>query len=86
MKQEISVDNKTQSNKINRLAYMLYMLLVLFQLITGEYDWAVANMGIALVFDPFAPVKWEDRTKLQKTCLFIHLSLLITGATFLIFR
>jgi hypothetical protein len=83
MKQIITVKCRRQSTNINRAAYILYMVLVLFQLITGDYDWAVANMGIALIFDPFAPVKWHDRTMSQKTWLLIHLTLLIAGAVFL---
>lgn len=86
MKQAITTENNAQSNKINRLAYILYMVLVLFQFITGSYEWAVANMGIALVFDPFASVKWQDRTKSQKALLFLHLALLIAGAIFLYLR
>jgi len=35
-----------------KAAYILYLVLILFQLITGDYDWAIANMGIALDFDP----------------------------------
>ena len=86
MKKEITVENKAQSASINRVAYVLYIVLVLFQLITGDYDWAVANMGIALIFDPFASAKWQDRTKPQKALLFLHLALLVAGAAFLSFR
>lgn len=85
MKQEITADNKTQSAKINRIAYLLYMVLVVYLLFSGQYDWALANMGVALIFDPFASVEWQERTKLQKALLFIHLSVLITGAAFLLF-
>ena len=86
MKQTIPAENNGQSNGINRVAYILYLVLVLFQLITGDYDWAVANLGIALVFDPFASLKWQDRTKYQKACLLIHLTLLSAGAVFLVLR
>jgi hypothetical protein len=86
MKKEITAENKAQSAAINRVAYILYMVLVLFQVIIADYDWAVANMGVALIFDPFAPARWQDRTKLQKAVLFIHLTLLIAGAAFLTFR
>lgn len=86
MKQELTAENKTRSNCINRSAYILYMMLVVFQLLTGDYESAVANMGIALVFDPFAPAEWQHRTKPQKVCLFIHLTLLFAGAAFLCFR
>ena len=85
MKQEITIEKKIQSDKINQLAYILYMVLVLFQLVTEDYDWAVANLGIALAFDPFAAAKWQDRTMAQKTWLYIHLALLIAGISFLVF-
>lgn len=86
MKQTVTSGKKAQSTYINRAAYILYLVLVLFQVITGEYDWAVANMGIALVFDPFAPLHWQERTTSQKACLLIHLTLLIAGAVFLFLR
>lgn len=86
MKQEITANNKTQSDNINRAAYILYMVLVVFQLITEDYEWAITNMGIALIFDPFGSAKWQDRTKPQRAWLLIHLSMLIAGAAFLFFR
>jgi hypothetical protein len=52
MKQALMAENKAQSNNINRAANILYLVLILFQLITGDYDWAIANTGIALDFDP----------------------------------
>lgn len=86
MKETITVCNKPQSTNINRAGYILFLVLVLFQVIKGDYDWAVANMGTALVFDPFAPLQWQERTKFQKAWLYIHLTLLITGVAFLFFR
>ena len=46
MKQELTTENKAQSANINRAAYLLYMVLVVFQLVTRDYEWALANMGI----------------------------------------
>lgn len=83
MKQAITAKSTRRLININRVGYILYLVLVIFQISTGKYDWAVANMGIALVFDPFAPLKWEDRTKFQKAVLLTHLTILIAGAIFL---
>ncbi len=58
MKQELTAKNEAQSAKINRAAFVLHMVLVVFQLVAGNYEWAVVNMGIALVFDPFSSAKW----------------------------
>ncbi len=80
MKQAITAKSKAQSNKINRYAYILYMVLVLYLVIKGDYDWAVTNMGIALVFDPFdASVKWQDRPPYQKGWLMMHVAIMVIG-------
>jgi formate/nitrite transporter FocA (FNT family) len=76
-----------KSNQINRYAYILYIILVIYLVIKGDYEWAVANMGIAMVFDPFdASVKWTDRPAYQKVWLLIHLTLTFAGLAFLLFR
>lgn len=84
MKQAIMTNKTIQSNRINRYAYGIYLLLVVYLLIKGDYEWAVTNMGIALAFDPFdATVKWHYRPFYQKAWLVIHLVLLLSGlATF----
>jgi len=86
MKQVISKVNETQSASINRAAYILYLVLVLYQWIIGDYYWAVTNMGIALIFDPFSSVTWPNRTNFQKGVLLLHLTLLAGGAAFLVFN
>ncbi|MEJ7626239.1 MAG: hypothetical protein WKF35_05215 [Ferruginibacter sp.] len=85
MKQVISVEKDIRSTRINRTGYILFLLLVLFLITKGDYDWAIANMGIGLIFDPFSPAKWEERSRSQKAVLLIHLSLLFAGAFLLFF-
>ena len=87
MKSELTAEQSIQSNRINRLCYGLYLLLVAYLLIVGDYEWAIASLGIALVFDPFdASVKWSDRPRYQKVWLLCHLTFTFAGFFFLLFR
>lgn len=87
MKQAITTNCKKQSNQINRYAYILFLILVIYHVITKDYDWAVSNLGIALMFDPFdASVKWQDRPRFQKVWLLCHLALTFAGFAFLLLK
>jgi glycerol uptake facilitator-like aquaporin len=55
-----------------RVAYVLFLLLVVYRLINGEVMEAASCLGIALIFDPFAPAKWEERKVWQKAWLVMH--------------
>lgn len=86
MKQAISSKQLTQSNRINRAGYALFMALAAYLLIKGDYDMAVSNFGIALVFDPFdASVKWSDRPLYQRAWLLCHVSLSFAGFAMIVF-
>ena len=76
MKQESIILKAPQITGL-RLAYVLYLLLVIYQLTIGDYTWAVSNLGIALIFDPFDPsVNWQNKPMYQKVWLITHLTLL----------
>ncbi len=84
MKQAITAKSKAQSTQIYRCAYILYMVLVIYLAIKGDYEWALTNMGVALVFDPFdASVKWQDRPRHQKAWLMIHLAIMALGFVYI---
>lgn len=84
MKQAITAKSKAQSTQINRYAYILYMVLVIYLVFKGDYDCALTNMGIALVFDPFdASVKWQDRPRYQKAWLMIHVAIMALGFAYI---
>ncbi len=84
MKQAITSKQCIQSNYINRGAYILYLILVVYLLIKGDYEWALTNLGVALVFDPFdVTVKWQDRTRYQKAWLIVHLVIMIAGFAYI---
>jgi formate/nitrite transporter FocA (FNT family) len=86
MKQETTLKNCSQHH-INRYVYGLYMILVIYLFIKGDYEWAFTNMGIALIFDPFDnSVKWSNRPFYQKMWLFIHLAITIGGLGFIMFN
>ncbi len=87
MKQATTANDKERSIQINRIAYILYLGLVLFLVFIGDYEWATINLGIALIFDPFdASIKWQQRPRYQKAWLFGHLMLTFAGLSYLMFR
>lgn len=87
MKQELTAKCDKQSVQINLFAYILYMVLVAYLLFKDDLEWAITNMGIALVFDPFNPkVKWQNRPLYQRVWLIVHLTLTFSGLLYLILR
>lgn len=76
---------KTKAKELNpgfyRLAYGAFILLSLYFLFFNhDISMAVANFGIALVFDPFnQQVKRNDRPVWQRVWLIVHLLILLTG-------
>ena len=86
MQKVITEKEQTQSNKINRYAYTLFLVLVVYLIIVKDYEMAVTNMGIALVFDPFdATVKWQDRPSYQRVWLITHVAIAFIGLGCLLF-
>jgi hypothetical protein len=84
---QVTAPIKSQTAGSFRLAYFLYLILVAYQLFIGDYEWAVSNFGIAMVFDPFdSSVRWKDRPRYQKVWLYTHLSLTLCGFAFLVLR
>ena len=87
MKQELVLKNCSKSTRIIRVAYSLYMILVIYSFVKGDYVWAFTNLGIALVFDPFdSTVKWQHRPLHQKAWLLSHVALMLTGLIYLYFH
>lgn len=87
MKQQLTAKQIKQSALVNRYAYLLFLVLVTYLLIKGDIEWAVANLGIAMIFDPFdARVKWQDRPLYQRVCLIAHVILTFAGFLYLIIR
>ena len=82
MKQALTVRTRRQITAIGKVAYVLCIVMFLYQSIIGDYDSATTNLLLAFVLDPFASVKWHDRTKTQKALLLLHPTLLIIGAAF----
>jgi len=86
MKLKSSAGTTPKFSPFNRYAYIAYMVLVIYLFIKGDYEWAFANMGIALIFDPFNPsVKWQQRPMYQKVWLLVHLALTFAGLFYIIF-
>ena len=86
MEKELSPQAERKYTPFNRMAYGLYVVLVIYLFIKGDYEWAFTNLGIALVFDPFDPnVKWQQRPMYQKVWLLVHLTLVVVGLFYIIF-
>ena len=86
MKQEISTEATPKFLPFNRYAYVLYMVLVIYLAVKGDYEWAFTNLGIALVFDPFDPsVKWQQRPIYQRVWLIIHVVVMCAGLIYIMF-
>ncbi|HZH99497.1 MAG TPA: hypothetical protein VEX63_00035 [Flavisolibacter sp.] len=85
MKQELTSECDKQSIQVNRFTYILYLVLVAYLFLKGDIEWAITNLGIALVFDPFdANVKWQNRPSHQKVWLIVHVTLTFVGFLYLI--
>jgi hypothetical protein len=60
---------------VNRILYGGLVLVAAWNLLfSKDYGSAAANMGIALIFDPFNPsVSWDQRPFYQRAWLIVHL-------------
>ncbi|QHW00401.1 hypothetical protein [Spirosoma endbachense] len=68
---------KSLSVKVNRMMYGSFVLMSLYLYLTGSYQDAMSNLGIALIFDPFdQAVRWDNRPRWQRAWLIIHLMIL----------
>ena len=87
MKQEPTFKTCSQTTRVNRYDYGFYMVLVIYLAIKGNYDWAITNLGVALVFDPFeTTVKWQHRPLYQRAWLLTHVAIMLAGLLFLWFQ
>jgi hypothetical protein len=87
MKQELTDKEAKQPIIVYRMAYGMFLLLVIYYLIRGDVENATINMGIALIFDPFdANIKWQDRPLYQRAWSLLHLFLAFTGLFYMLLR
>jgi hypothetical protein len=65
------------STKINRFLYAGFVVLALYYLFQRDAGTAMANLGIALAFDPFDQKQpWKERPLWQRIWLYTHLALM----------
>ena len=76
--------NRTQrpsalSVRVNRAFYAGFIFMgTYFALVSHDWSSAMANMGIALIFDPLDPkVMWNQRPLYQRVWLFTHAALVL---------
>lgn len=85
MKQELTTQQVRQSNNINRYAYIAFLLLAGYFVVTNDKESAIVNLGIAMIFDPFdAKVKWQNRPLFQRLWTLLHVGAVTAGAVFMI--
>ncbi|MFM8484871.1 MAG: hypothetical protein ACKOCH_00940 [Bacteroidota bacterium] len=67
------------NQRVNTFLYILMVSLGVFQFFnTGDLMDCFANLGIALVFDPFdKDVPWKNRKLWQKGILLVHVGVVI---------
>ena len=85
---EIKTITPAKSTPFFKIAYVLFLVLVCYNVYMAQYETALANFSIALIFDPFnTAIKWTDRPLYQKVWLFAHCIIAIIGlATLLIIK
>jgi hypothetical protein len=68
---------KDNTRNLGRTMYTLFVLLsAYFLFFRGDYGDAAANLGIAVIFDPFNPQQsWKDRPLYQRVWLIVHVVL-----------
>ena len=67
------------NQRVNTFLYILMVSLGVFQYLnSGNLMDCFANLGIALVFDPFdKDVPWKNRKSWQKGVLLVHVGVVI---------
>lgn len=68
---------KDHTKALFRVAYVLFVLLSVYNAVTGDWSDAASTLGIGLIFDPFASAKWEERKGWQKAWLLVHLLIVL---------
>jgi hypothetical protein len=78
--------NPNTNTFINRLGYSMFLLLGIYQVLWGNHcGQGIANLGIAMIFDPFNPQQpWQQRPLYQRIWLLLHVGIVICGFIYLI--
>jgi hypothetical protein len=78
MNQEIT-QRKDYTSTFNKVFYALFVLISCYFLVRGEISEAMANLGIALVFDPFnMKTPFPVRPVYQKIWLIAHVAIVFS--------
>jgi hypothetical protein len=86
MKDDQTIKTFSRTNRFNRYAYVIYLILVVYLFVKEDYEWAFINLSMSLVFDPFdVSIKWQNRTLYQRGWLLVHVTLVFAGLIFLWF-
>jgi uncharacterized membrane protein len=69
-------NTKDVTLKYSRTLYGAFVAVSVYFLLDAQWQNAMSNMGIALIFDPFnQQVTWKDRPAYQKIWLIVHVTM-----------
>ena len=70
----VKTSGRDNTRIVNRTMYSIFVLISgYFLFFRGDYGDAAANLGIALIFDPFNPQQtWKDRPLYQRVWMIVH--------------
>lgn len=75
---ESTVQSEKNTQKINRVGYIVFLITAVYFLIRSDYSTAVTFSALAPIFDPFDPkVPYGKRTPFQKGVLVANLVLTV---------
>jgi hypothetical protein len=78
MNQEFT-QRKDHTGTFNKVFYTLFVFVSCYFLIQEEYSEAMANLGIALIFDPFnLKTPFPERPLYQKIWLMTHVAIVFS--------
>lgn len=69
------IGNTDRTKIFNRVLYTAFVLVAIYLLaIQHQVAEAMSSLGLALIFDPFVPLAWEQRPRYQKIWLLVHVT------------
>jgi hypothetical protein len=88
MTKTVETKSKDWTKSFNKILYTGFILIAVFYLLYSKnIPEAVTSLGIALIFDPFNPKQpWSQRPLYQRVWLFVHVSIVLLGFVYFLFR
>jgi hypothetical protein len=65
---------KPKQQKVNRMVYGIFTIAGLVFMLLKDWNNALIFFGLAPVFDPFTPIKFNERPGWQQAWLVVHVA------------